>query len=460
MNTPTYYRFRYLPARYMYLLLWVLLTPFLFIPATIVFDPSTNAWIIVMALIGMAFLGGLIYCIVQMNRKKTKEEIRFTDSGFESALFGTIHYADVLSYKIGRGFSRLNFDKPAPSLHLYLGSGRKITYNFNIQRYEQELPDYMAFINRFVEGKAAFDQGRPLPAEAEAVTTTPESWHAAASGNPEEAYTTAKASLQAAENKQKNAKKLAVPLSLLVSLLLLIRACGPQLVKQFRHDPFETMRETIPASFAGHVTDLKKLIRQEGPVYLYTNDSAASAMLYPNIPGVSGALRQVPLLEMAETNEAIDSFVRHKDSLGFSTLLKLKDTAFIQSRLFYQDEAARGKKALLLSVFDSENEMPKAGRPLTNGKRWALSWQVNYTSPADVVDSITHAFPNLAMMTVLIREMKGYKLYVTASQNKGCSAAEFRQVITSLNGFLHKQKVDTTKFLFVSPENASQDNNP
>src|SRR5699024_8819882 len=172
---------------------------------------------IALVVIWIAVLG---YFIFKLTRKRP-EEVVFSDEGFHSRLFGQVLYTEVISYRISAGLSKLNFDKPSPSLHIQLQNGKKLRFDMSLKYYEDEIDDYMAFTERFVDDMAAYDQVNEPSAADRNATEEPKTERMAPNlqGDQREA----KAGLEKARDRYSNKAKYAIPVSLAIGLIFLVR---------------------------------------------------------------------------------------------------------------------------------------------------------------------------------------------------------------------------------------------
>src|SRR5699024_2608194 len=98
--------------------------------------------------LGLVYFGGMIYIIVKAIKanKNKVEEIEFFEGGVHSKQFCEIRFQDIADYRVFSGFTRLNMDKPAPSMKIRVKNGRKIRFDLNIREYNKEIHTYLAFI--------------------------------------------------------------------------------------------------------------------------------------------------------------------------------------------------------------------------------------------------------------------------------------------------------------------------
>lgn len=443
------YTFHCLEIRYTYGVLFSVFGGIFGLLAIIVFMAANGLgdyMLAVMGPIGIVVVGFSAYYVIKAVKsgRKPPDKIEWGSSGFCSKRFGRVDFNKVGSYRITTGFSKINRDKPAPSLHIKLKNGKKIRYDLNVKHYEQEIDDYLSFIDKFVEAmEPAAEKKYSVSASAGKKTKYEGKAHAHSN------YEAAKEGLKKAKKAKKSrSRRFTVPISLAVGLMVLARACGPDIVDQFKSHPLQDIRKTTQARFNRQMTRLRTAIDQEGPVFLFTNDTSAKTQLYPNVEASYDA--GVPLFQKSDAASKIDDFLEHKDSLGFSTMLVRSDTVLVQ-RPTIPVSGDKEAKHLYLTIFDSQNQLNRnestQSRYYRQSKgRVALSWVVSYQEVHDLKDSLTHAFPSLRNLGRTIDERPGMNLYVVASAYKGTDEEEFRAAMEVVKDFLSKSEADTSKF--------------
>ncbi len=400
--------------------------------------------------LGLIYFGGMIYIIVKAIKanKNKVEVIEFFEGGFHSKQFGEIRFQDIADYRVFSGFTRINMDKPAPSMKIRLKNGRKIRFDLNIREYNKEIHTYLAFIDAFVIAMAPEKESDSITEHFGASSSSKfdGKTHHQKAEDQKRNYEEASENLQKA--KKRTGRKIAIPVSLAVGILIFARTCIPDIAEKFKDRPIRDMRQYTNQRFDTQKNRIREVMKGKGSVFLFTNDSTARAQLYPNLPTDSNNYNTgILMFQKANFADKVEKFLQHEDSLGYSTMVVLPQTQFIQSARFGLPEG-EDYNYLYFTVYDSQNQLPKRTTTVTPNtqQKMRISWGVAYKESDSLPARINNAFPSLKQFGKIFDTVKGFKLYVTAAKCNGMTQAEFEQAVKVIKEILTKNKVDMSKF--------------
>lgn len=469
MSGHTSYAFYFIRIRDTYALLTTLFAGFVVVvPVAFMLEhyhvaPRFSA--ILLIVLAILWLGGTGYFAAKLIRARNKrEEITFLEDGFISKIFGQIYFDDIDHYEIRKGLSRLNFDKPAPSLLVFTKAGKTYRFDLHVKQYEQEIPVYMAFLDTFVSrveawqkrGSDSWAEGVspmgdvPIPKDEhdQRATPAPAVRNKAATAH---VHTEAKDALEAARERQNRARNIVIPVSLVISLFIIVRNCAPDIVRRLKPDPLANLHQNTSAQYREQQNALQRTIANEGAVYLYTNDSLGDVkpVLIPNA-GVS-LPTGFPVLDMSEDSRTIRDFIRDKDSLGYSMYLWRDSLQFPQIQYHLRANTPESKK-LYFFLYDEQAVLSSYFRVGMRGEKprapFNLMWMLAYDDLEELPEKMANStgYTNLTDLTWFLERFPDVRFYVASSQFHGHTRQDFARATQIIQSTLREKGVDTGGF--------------
>src|SRR5699024_2860806 len=125
---------------------------------------------------------------------------------------------------------------------------------------------------------------------------------------------------EASENlkkaKKRTGRKIAIPVSLAVGILIFARTCIPDIAEKFKDHPIREMRQFTNQRFDTQKNRIQEVMKGKGSVFLFTNDSTARAQLYPNLPtDRTDYDTGILMFQKADFADKVEKFLQHEDSL-------------------------------------------------------------------------------------------------------------------------------------------------
>jgi len=476
MHTRRSYTFYFIKVRYTYAILITLFAGFLvLVPVALLLEHYRvdTRYAAICLIFGMAvWFGSIVYFAVKQTRSRNaKEEITFVEGGFISKIFGAIRYDDIQHYEIRKGLSRLNFDKPAPSLLIFTKAGKRYRFDLHVKEYEQEIEGYMAFLDTFVSHIDAWQRhGRVPDAGVGPEIGNPKTGSTLTAGDtgipqavpvpvpvPRKkaapaAHAEAREALEAARKRQNRARNIVIPVSLVFSVFLFIRTCMPDIVQKLKTDPLANLHQNTAKQYRKQQNALQRTIAGEGAVYLFSNDPSANLkpVLIPN-DGVR-VPTGIPVLDVAEDSRIMQDFIRNKDSLGYRIYLWRDSLQFPQIQ-YHPHAAARESKKLYFFLYDERAELSSFFRIRMTGEKprapFTLMWMLEYEHPEELPEKMAGSFgyTNLTDLSWFLESFPSVRFYLASSQFHGLTRADFAKAAEIVRTTLREKGVDTQGFI-------------
>lgn len=474
MHTQRSYTFYFIKVRYTYAILITLFAGFLvLVPVALLIEHyRVDARYAAICLISglVLWLACIVYFAVKLSRARNeREEISFMKGGFNSRIFGQIRFDDIDHYEIRKFLSRLNFDKPAPSLLVFTKAGKTYRFDLHVKQYEKEVAVYMAFLDTFVsrmdawqQDGSATDAGRiqaignmpaagdvPTPHDTPVSRTVPGNYK---KGVAAAIHTEAREELEAARKRQNRARNIVIPVSLVLSMFIFVRTCIPDIVKKLNPDPIERLQQSASTQYGEQQEALRRTIANEGGMYLFSNDPSADVkpVLIPNSD--ARATSDLPLLAMTETTRAVRDFIRDKDSLGYRIYL-WRDSLQLPQIQYHPRKPVRESRKLYFFLYDERAALSSYFRTgMTREKPRApftLMWMLEYEQPEELPEKMANSigYTNLTDLSWLLESFPDVRFYVASSQFHGLTRQDFANATEIVRRVLHENGVDINGFV-------------
>ncbi len=329
-------------------------------------------------------------------------------------------------------------------MRIRLKDGRKLTWRITIKgSVYNSVSDAETFI-RFTEALSArmdaWNAKQPVH-QAKSLTPSP----AISNETPAEQLR------DVAKRSRKPA--LFIPIGAAFAVLAMVRTCGKDWFKRDEVN-FAKMAAQQEQRYERNLEEAKAVMvqymKQEGPHYLYTNDTAARAELLPKIEASNPT--SIAAFRHTEANRELEAFIENPDSFQIQTVIVAGDatvTAMRESILNMGDSA--GAK-LFIRFYDPEQRIePRALRgQASDSTEWPVFDVLTAIPLYDTLrlkDPIADAVPGMRMMLAQVRHRPSFRLYLTGRAKDGISETLFRKAIRELGRQLAEVEADTSGFV-------------
>ncbi|SHE48621.1 hypothetical protein [Pedobacter caeni] len=195
---------------------------------------------------------------------------------------------------------------------------------------------------------------------------------------------------------------------------------------------------------------IDSLLKEQGTIYLYTNDPDAQAIWIPEYDrvgveyGISGTV-----LDLVD----FENFIKKRDSLGFQILLKTgnREVYRVKQSLVYNQ--LQTEKRLWFFCRDTENGISNdtsgGGSKSPVKEQFVSSWGLGLGKMNNLKNELSNN-ANLIGTIPFLREVKGFHFYMISydldNQKQNLSLSEFNQSVRGLNALFKSERIDTTLF--------------
>ena len=261
----------------------------------------------------------------------------------------------------------------------------------------------------------------------------------------------------------RKAAKTAIPFASLIVLMLALKNCGIKYIREKKNrevrEIFQYAEENYNNALTQARTTLDSIQHAAGSIFVYTNDSAASFQLIPDIQSEQAdILSSVPVLAHGAMTDSLRRFAEHPDSFRYNILLKTgtgENLTVSKSALNAGDSAATW---LYLSCYDPDLRVTDDGAVVQDtlgsrqhrlGKAFTFATGIPVYKDKPLLESMEGATLNLRMLLARTKFNKHYKVYLMAVSTMDQVSEElFQGAIRVFNRQLYQIKADTTAFHF------------
>lgn len=242
------------------------------------------------------------------------------------------------------------------------------------------------------------------------------------------------------------------------SILLIALALGRAFIsseterhKEEERKLFEGIRANVKDSKAKSAASIDSLLKLQGRIFVYSNDTSVAAGWVPNMGYNSGPNVHSMILDVLDA----ENFVKKKDSLGFLLLLNCgQKNVFIVNNSIPFFNKKKGNKALWFMGFDKEDHLPKdpekvKRHPHLYNSPFVSTWGVGFNETMDLNPDRLSNLPMLVSAKYL-NKVKGYKFYMAGyerdNNHPGIDSLAFMKCVGLLNTVLKEEGVDIKQF--------------
>ena len=242
------------------------------------------------------------------------------------------------------------------------------------------------------------------------------------------------------------------------SILLIALALGRAFIsseterhKEEERKLFEGIRANVKDSKAKSAASIDSLLKLQGRIFVYSNDTSVAAGWVPNMGYNNGSNVHSMILDVLDA----ENFVKKKDSLGFLLLLNCgQKNVFIVNNSIPFFNREKGNKSLWFMGFDKEDHLPKdpdkvKRHPHLYNSPFVSTWGVGFNETRDLNPDRLSNLPMLVSAKYLSK-IKGYKFYMTGyekdNNHQGIDSLAFMKCVGLLNTVLKAQGVDVKQF--------------
>ncbi|GAB3012164.1 hypothetical protein GCM10027051_13720 [Niabella terrae] len=440
----TEYKFTYYTGKGLPMFLKYLLGPFFVLLPLSMYLLQWISWIfwISIPLMILSIITGIRKL---MRIVKAQDCIQLDDTGFDSAVFGRVSFTDIESIP---PYNALQV--PPPSMRIRLKNGRKIYWHFNNQdgRSSTDVAVFSAFrdqlftkLSKQMEKSLVSAEAHP---QADPVIST------AISPLVVE-------QLQSHKKREINYKYIAIPFSLLLGILAVVRGCGEDWARERNQQSIQHIRNgmrLMEQEYQDNLAKSREVIsdysRRLGPVYLLTNDPDGALKYLPDIrePYSVSSTVSIAGFSHMEENEILEKVIARPDSFDYELVVysePINCMMKLQAGIFSAGDSSTAE--IYLAAYNPDKEMESRLR-----SRMDSSFQpIQYTSSVAIPRTgklNKRVFSNMSFASVrsLLQYYDGTYFYLALKGTAEVDERRFKEVCQLVLDDFKQGGIDTKDF--------------
>ena len=381
----------------------------------------------------------IVYCFREFHKKSNgNDTITVDNDGFTSKDYGRVRFSDIHSIP---PYGALQ--APPPSMRIRLHNGKKLVWQFNPDnpKAKDDVLTFTAFrevllehLKRQTQTEAPeYPVRRTNGAEAMADSTTPQA--------PEKAPVAATEVIQQLERHKKrdiNYKYVTIPFGFALAVLMFVRTCGEDMIREQKNKEFEGVRNTILSMETDYEDNVQEAIRTAktyarkfGPVFLFTNDPRGKVEFIPDIPKDPFAPEiNVVGIRRVEENKKLEAFIEHPDSVNYLLAVfnpSIGFSAIMQESIF--SEADSTAAVVYFAVYNPAESLPPNYRYSSDTTFHPIQYTTSINIP--IKGKLTkEVFENMdfASVRAILHEYKGTHFYMAVKAQDGIPPERFEEL--------------------------------
>lgn len=425
------YRFRFQNPRGFKYLWLAALSPLLALVLVSVLDIRDSLFVLGIVLVPLVLA---FYLFARKSR--ARDEITVDDEGLTSDWFGRINYASIEKAEGG------SWKRTPPSLQLKLRNGHKVTWLLSWSGSVFNSREDAAVFSLFTEVLTGKMNKKEVAAGYPSKQAAP--------------YSTAAAQVEQAVQKNRKGQSWFFPVSLVFAVLALVRTCGKDWFH--RKDPdFAAVARYQKQEFEQNFTKAREVMATKvagyGPIYLFTNDTAAHIELLPDIQ-LEEMAPQLSIFRNGVMSDSLKKFIEQPDDYGVITMVATGDGKCKPMEKSVLNKKDSTNRYVYFRIFVPRNGYPQdarrhlsGGRDTANGRDLNLSVGIPVYDTSKLAEAFDHALPNTHMLLAQLRFNSGCKIYITGSAHDSIPETLFLKVMAMVNKQRKEVKADSVKFV-------------
>jgi len=448
------YNFKYQNNKGGLYFLSAILVPFLIILPSI-FLLDYVPWIFWISVPSTIFL--IVYCFREFIKKSQgNDTINIDDEGFTSKDYGRVRYSDIHSIP---PYGALQ--APPPSMRIKLHNGKKLVWIFNPNspKTKNDIMTFTAFREALLEHLKQQVQTTPPEITVQA-TNGMEKIESIAQHQAEEPAVTPDEVIEQLEQHKKRDfkyKYVTIPFGLALAVLMFVRTCGEDMIRDHKKKEFEGVRNTILRAETDYENNIQKALgiakahaRKFGSVFLFTNDPQAKMEFVPDIrkdpylPDI-----QVIGLRRVVDNEQLEKFIEHPDSVTYDLAIinsSMKFSVIMNKSIF--DEPDSTAAVVYFAVYNPHKSLPSNYRPVSDTIFCPIKYTTSiYIPKTGILKENVLKNMDFASIKAILQKYEGTYFYMAAKEQDSVSLQRFEELKKLVGANLEKYGIDTGHFL-------------
>lgn len=366
---------------------------------------------------------------------KAADQITLDSKGFTSAFFGRVEFGDIAKV------SGQSFWMEPPSLRIVLANGKqltwRLTYKGSVYNSVADAEVFMQFTSDLSARMDTSTAARPAAAAY---------YHAGIGPTPAE---------QLRKVKDKNRKPAwMIPIGAVFAVLALVKTCGKDWFGSKDPD-FGKMAAQQEKLYNYNVERAKAVmaehLKTQGALFLYTNDTAATASLLPKISEDNPL--GIKAFRHTQANQQLREFIDNPGAFDIQTVILAGDASVTPMRksILNMDDSAGAN--LYIRFYDPAQRivpMQLRGQAIADSSElpvFDVKSAIALYDTLALAKPISEVLPGMPMMLAQVRHRPSFRIYLTGREKDGITESLFRKTIRELNRQLNKVEADTGRFV-------------
>lgn len=389
-------------------------------------------WISIPLMIGL-----IVYCIRQFIRtSKDMDTIQVDDEGFTSKSYGRVQYSDIHSVP---PYGPLQ--APPPSMRIKLHNGKKLVWQFNANHPKSaaDVTAFTAFREELLGHLKQRTEAHPIEL---ATSTTPR--------------IEVIEQLEKHKKRDFNYKYVTIPFGFALAVLMFVRTCGEDLIREHKEKEFNGVRSAILHIETDYEENMQEALRvaaayslKFGPVLLLTNDPLGKAAFIPDIRRNSFA-PEIPVvgLRRAEDNKQLEKFIQHPDSAPYDLVVinpSMEFSAVMNKSPFSTEDTAA--VTVYFYVYNPHKSLPSKFRGVSDTTFQPIRYSTSISVPKEghlMKDVLRNM--DFASIRAILKQYEGTYFYMAAKENEGISPERFEQLKAFVLADFDEYEITTEQF--------------
>lgn len=401
----------------------------------------------------------IIFCIIYFLLKFHKASIgndciTVDDEGFSSKDYGRVRYSDIHSIP---PYGPLQ--APPPSMRIRLHNGKKLVWQLNSSNPKAK-DDVMTFIAFREAMLGHLRQQTETASPEDKILTTPEAeWIANSKAPQVPETTTAEEVIEQLESHKKRDfkyKYIAIPVASIFAILIFVRTCGVDMIREHKAKEFEGVRKMIMKEETNYIENVQKALsvakaytQKFGTIYLFTNDTQASAEYMPDIrkdpylPEIN-----VVGLRRTEDNKLLEKFIAHPDSVSYDLAIinrSMKFSALMSKSVFAEEDSTAA--VVYFSVYNPHESLPSTFRQRSDTTFRPIRYlsSINIPKNGKLKKQLLENM-DFASVRAILHEYENTYFYMAVKESDGISPERFEELKKLVSADFEDHGIDVDAF--------------
>src|SRR5690606_5167458 len=235
-----------------------------------------------------------------------------------------------------------------------------------------------------------------------------------------------------------NYKYVTIPFGLAFAVLMFVRTCGEDMIREHKNKEFEGVRNAILSMETDYEDNIQEAIsvakayaRQFGPVFLFTNDPESRMEFVPDISKDPFAPEiNVIGIRRVEDNKKLEAFMEHPDSVNYLLAVfnpSIGFSAIMQESIFSEPDSTAA--VVYFAVYNPHESLPSTYRHPSD----TTFHPIRYTSSIHIPKTgklKEEVLKNMdfASVRAILHEYEGTYFYMAAKAQDGIPLERFKEL--------------------------------